>query len=166
MTAATRVAPVRKEITVQVPAATAFARFTERMGRWWPASHSIGSSPQRDVVIEPRPAGRWYEICEDGSESDWGEVLAWEPPGRLLLAWRLGPDWRFDPSLLTEVEVRFVPVGPEATRVELEHRLLENIGAAAEATRASIDSDEGWGALLALYAADARAAEGGRSPGG
>ena len=168
MTAATRVAPVRNEITVEVPAATAFLRFTERMGRWWPASHSIGSSPQRDVVIEPRPAGRWYEICEDGSESDWGEVLAWEPPGRLLLAWRRRAGLALRPvaSDMTEVEVRFVPVGPDAARVEIEHRLLVNMGAAAEATRASINSDEGWGALLALYAADARGAEGGRSPGG
>jgi uncharacterized protein YndB with AHSA1/START domain len=152
----TATAPVRKAITVEVPAARAFEVFSARMGHWWPRSHSIGTAPQAALVIEPRTAGRWYEIGEDGSECDWGEVLAWEPPTRLLLAWRIGADWRFDPGLLTEVEVRFVAVGERTTRVELEHRLLENMGEAAQAMRAKFDDEQGWGGLLALYADAAR----------
>ena len=149
-------APVRKSVTVEVPPETAFARFVERIGRWWPSSYSIvRSSPQKTVVIEPRVAGRWYEVAEDGSECDWGEVLAWEPPGRLLLAWRIGADWSFDPGLLTEVEVRFVPLGAGSTRIELEHRLLDNMRAAAEAARASFDGDQGWSGILAAYAREA-----------
>jgi uncharacterized protein YndB with AHSA1/START domain len=157
MTVTTRAAPVRKAITVEVPPARAFEVFSARMGHWWPAIHSIGASPQKAVVIEPRLSGRWYEIGEDGSECDWGEVLAWEPPARLVLAWRIGADWRFDPGLLTEVEVRFVPVGERATRVELEHRLLDNMGEAAEAARAKFDDERGWSGLLALYANATRA---------
>jgi len=38
------------------------------------------------------------------------------------------------------------------TRVVLEHRKLENMGQAADATRAALDSDGGWGGILALYA--------------
>ena len=57
---------------------------------WCALAYSIGGSPQKTVVLEPRIAGRWYEVGEDGRECDWGEVLAWEPPGRLLLAWRIG----------------------------------------------------------------------------
>jgi uncharacterized protein YndB with AHSA1/START domain len=152
MTVTIKAAPVRKAVTVAVPPEAAFARFVERIGEWWPSGHSIGSSPQKTVVIEPRPAGRWYEVGEDGSECDWGEVLAWEPPGRLLLAWRIGADWRFDPGLLTEVEVRFLAADAGSTRVELEHRLLENMGAAAEGARASFESEQGWGGVLASYA--------------
>lgn len=155
MTVAIKAAPVRKAITVNVPVEAAFERFVERIGSWWPAAYSIGGSPQKTVVIEPRAAGRWYEIGEDGSECDWGEVLAWDPPGRLVLAWRIGADWRFDPRLLTEVEVRFVPVDARSTHVELEHRPLENMGAAAEAARASFDSERGWSGVLASYAAAA-----------
>jgi uncharacterized protein YndB with AHSA1/START domain len=153
MTVTIKAAPVRNAITVAAPPEAAFARFVERMGTWWPSAYSIGSSAQKAVVIEPRAAGRWYEIGEDGSECDWGEVLAWEPPGRIVLAWRIGADWRFDPGLVTEVEVRFLPDGADGTRVELEHRLLENMGAAAEAARASFDSEQGWGSVLASYAA-------------
>jgi uncharacterized protein YndB with AHSA1/START domain len=155
MTVTIKAAPIRKAITVNLPAEVAFERFVSRIGTWWPAAYSIGGSPQKTVVIEPRAAGRWYEIGEDGSECDWGEVLAWEPPDRLVLAWRISADWRFDPSLLTEVEVRFLPADARSTRVELEHRLLENMGAAAEAARASFDSEQGWSGVLASYAAAA-----------
>ena len=86
MTVTTKAAPVRKAITVAVPPETAFARFVERIGTWWPSAYSIGASPQKCVVIEPRGAGRWYEVGEDGSECDWGEVVSWEPPSRLVLA--------------------------------------------------------------------------------
>lgn len=96
MTPRIAVAPVRKSILVKAPAGRAFEVFARRMGSWWPKSHSIGTSPQADVVIEPRAGGRWYERGADGSECDWGRVLAWEPPARLLLAWQLDATWTFD----------------------------------------------------------------------
>jgi len=145
-------APVRRSVTVKAPQHKAFEVFTSGFGRWWPASHSIGSSPLRSAVIEPREGGRWYETGEDGSECEWGEVLAWEPPSRVLLAWRIGMDWKYDPDLHTEVEVRFVSVTSDSTRVELEHRLLENFGGEAEAARGTFDSEGGWVGLLRNYA--------------
>jgi hypothetical protein len=42
------------------------------------------------VTFEPRPDGRIYERTPDGTEHDWGEVLAWEPPNRLAYLWHLG----------------------------------------------------------------------------
>ncbi|PSJ53713.1 SRPBCC family protein [Kumtagia ephedrae] len=154
MNAMIKSAPVRKSTTVEVPIAKAFDVFTAGFGRWWPATHSIGTSPLRKAVIEPRAGGRWYEIGDDGSECDWGEVLRWEAPTLLVLAWRIGADWRYDAALHTEVEVRFVPVGDQQTRVELEHRLLENMGDAAEAARRAYDAEGGWPGLLAAYQAE------------
>lgn len=64
------VAPVRKSIRVKAGQAHAFKVFTT--GRWWPKEHTIlaSRSPQKDVVIEPRVGGRWFERGEDGSECD------------------------------------------------------------------------------------------------
>ena len=106
-----RPAPVRKSIVVKASAEKSFTTFTSRIGRWWPRSKSIGSAPQADVVLEPGVGGRWYERGTDGSECQWGKVLQWEPPGRLVLAWQIGADWKFDPTLVTEVEVTFTALG-------------------------------------------------------
>ncbi len=157
MTATIRPAPVRHSILVQAPVEKAFSVFTAGFGTWWPATHSIGSSPLARAILEPRPGGRWYEVGEDGSECPWGEVLVWEPPHRLVLAWRIGADWRFDAGLLTEVEVRFTGESGGTTRVDLEHRLLETMGAAAATASDSFNSPGGWPGLLAAFAGKAAA---------
>jgi len=147
-------APVRKSIRVKAAPARAFEVFTAGMGRWWPGTHSINGSPMKDAIIEPREGGRWYERGEDGSECEWGRVLAWEPPGRLVLAWQIDAQWRYDANLVTEVEVKFLPDG-DGTRVELEHRHIERFGDQSEAARAALDSPGGWGGLLEMYGASA-----------
>jgi uncharacterized protein YndB with AHSA1/START domain len=146
-------APVRKSVTVGASPERAFEVFTVGFDRWWPRSHSIGDSPLKEAVIEPGKGGRWYGRLEDGSEQPWGDVLAWDPPRRVLMAWRISADWKYDAGLLTEVEVTFTPDG-EGTRVVLEHRKLENMGAPAAEARAQLDSEGGWGLLTQLYAAE------------
>jgi hypothetical protein len=145
-------APIRKSIRVSCPPPHAFAVFTARMGTWWNPAHTLLKSPRQDVIVEPRAGGRWFERAADGSECSWGHVIAWEPPARVLLAWQLDAQWRFDPDLITEVEIRFVPDG-QATRVELEHRNLERFGEQAEATRAALDSPDAWSDGLTRFAA-------------
>jgi len=149
------VAPVRKTVRVNAAAAHAFETFASGIGRWWPATHTIGTSPVRDVVIEPRAGGRWYERGQDGSECDWGVVLAWEPPGRLLLGWQLDAEFRRNPATATEVELRFIAESPTVTRVELEHRGLERLGESAEILRGKIDAPGGWTGVLERYSAAA-----------
>lgn len=144
-------APVRRSVTVNADRLRAFEVFTASIGTWWPRTHTIGASPLSAAYIEPREGGRWYEVGEDGSECQWGDVLAWNPPERLVLAWRIGADWKYDPSLLTEVEVTFSVVEDEITKVSLEHRKLENYGAAAEASRSVFDSEQGWPGILARF---------------
>ncbi len=151
MTQTINIAPVKKSIAVNVSQARAFEVFTGNMSKWWPASHTILKSPLKTTVLEPRTGGRWYQIGEDGSECGTGYVMAWEPPGRVLLCWQINGAWQFDPELVTEVEVRFVAEGAKKTRVELEHRHLERMGATAEAGRAAVDSPNGWGAILESF---------------
>jgi uncharacterized protein YndB with AHSA1/START domain len=147
---------VRKTVMVNVPQAHAFAAFTERHGEWWPLQHyHIGAQPPQTAILEPRPGGRWFERAHDGSECDWGRVLVWEPPSRIVLSWEIGSDWKHDPNLKTEVEVRFVAEGKDRTRVELEHRGLDAYGARRDEMRAIFDSDRGWKGLLDSFAAHA-----------
>lgn len=151
------VEPVRKQIVVEVSQERAFAVFTGEMGRWWPNEHHVGSSPLARTVLEPRVGGSWYAVCEDGSRSDTGKVLVWDPPRRIVLAWQLAAGWRYDPDFVTELEVRFVAEAPDRTRVELEHRDLERYGEHTEDLRRSIDAEGGWQLSLERFA---RAAEG------
>ena len=153
MSLAIKPAPVKKTLTVAATQQRAFEVFTAGFDRWWPRSHSIGDAPLKEAVIEGRVGGRWFGRLENGTDAEWGEVLAWEPPSRVLLAWRIGANWQFDPDLTTEVEVTFTPQADGATRVELEHRHLERMGEGGEGMRAAFDSDGGWQGLLKLYAA-------------
>jgi uncharacterized protein YndB with AHSA1/START domain len=148
-------APVRRSVEVKADIERAFEVFTARIGSWWPPSHTIGKGKLKTAVIEPRAGGRWYGEDEDGATTDWGHVLAFERPRRVLLAWQISGDWRFDPELITEVEVNFTAVTANLTRVELEHRHLERLGDKAEEIRAIFESPNGWGAIMDLYAAAA-----------
>ena len=145
-------APVRKVLTVPATPQRAFEVFTAGFDRWWPRSHTIGKSALQEVVLEPRVGGRWYGIDDDGTETEWGDVLVWEPPERLVLAWRIGADWQYHADLLTEIEVTFTALSGGATRVDFEHRLLERMGDAAASVRDAIDGPGGWTSILQNYA--------------
>ncbi len=144
-------AAIKKTFSVRATPEKAFQVFTEGFDRWWPRTHSVGDAPLKRATLEPRVGGRWYSLTEDGVEHEWGDVLAWEPPLRILLAWRLTAEFTFDPSLLTEVEVRFTALGDGETRVDLEHRGLERFGSSSQANRARSGMDEGWGVILEAY---------------
>lgn len=147
-----RVAPVKKTIRVNASQARAFEVFTARFDAWWPKGHHIGQAAMKEAVIEPRQGGRWYEKGEDGAECDWGRVLAWEPPQRVVLSWHINSKFVIDESVVSEVEVRFIAEEGGITRVELEHRIEAEDG---EAMRAAVDSPGGWSGLLEAYRAAA-----------
>jgi len=69
-----------------------------------------------------------------------------------VLAWQLNAEFKYDPALVTEVEVRFLAQSEQATRVELEHRHLERLGASAQILHRAIDAPNGWSALLERFA--------------
>jgi len=147
---------LRKVVVVHASREVAWRVFTTKMGAWWPlGTHKIGRAAAVDAVIEPTVGGRWYERGADGSTCDWGRVLVWEPPSRLMLTWEIDADWQHDAQLKTEVEVRFVSEGPETTRVELVHSHLDRYGPRRDQMRDIFDSEQGWTGLLAAFAASA-----------
>lgn len=149
------------EITVRAPLAVAFRVFAEH--RWWPlATHHLAEPPGEEAVLEPFVGGRWYERGPGDREQDWGRVLAWEPPHRILLSWQVGPDWTFvaDPALGSEIEVTFTAVSDDETRVEYSHRHLERYGAEAERMRRAVSGPSASPLVLSTYAAFPLAATG------
>jgi len=81
--------PLELEFNVACDTARAFSLWAEQTTRWWPPGHSVSAAPGLTVTFEPRPGGRIYERTPAGAEHDWGEVLAWEPPHRLVYLWHL-----------------------------------------------------------------------------
>ena len=146
-------ASVKRTLRVAVPIEYAFRVLTQKMGSWWPATHHIAKTPFAEVVVDPRVGGRWFERDADGAECDWGRVLVYEPPRRLVVSWHLQSDWSFDanPTRASEVVFDFFEEGPEATRLEFEHRHLERHGEDWEKLRAAVDSSGGWTGVLAQY---------------
>jgi uncharacterized protein YndB with AHSA1/START domain len=145
---------VRRSVTVAATPERAFDVFTAGFKSWWPIeSHHIGKTMATDVVIDPHAGGRWFERDADGNECDWGAVLAFEPPHRLLLAWQLTPEWAYDPDPEkgTEVEVTFTAVDG-GTLVELEHRGFEKHGESGTKMRDAVGAPGGWGDLLDAFA--------------
>ena len=140
---------VRKTISVACSVEHAFATFTEGISTWWPlGTHSIGDARAQEAVFERRAGGRIYEIWDDGREHDWGILLTWDPPHRLVYSWSPNPEQ----TMPTEVEVRFTSEAG-GTRVELEHRGWERLG--ENATDRQQRYETGWDIVLAAYAEEA-----------
>lgn len=151
----TALEPVRKTISVKASRERAFEVFTKGIDTWWPRTHHIGTSPLAKTILEQRKGGRCYSRHTDGAECDWGSVLVWEPPQRVVIAWQITPTWTHQPDVLksSEVEVRFTAEAGGTTRVDLEHRNLERHGEGAEAMHAAVGSSNGWTAVLDSFAA-------------
>ena len=145
---AQKLAPVRKSVVVRRTPEEAFAIFTERLASWWPLhQYSIFQAESAACVLEGRVGGKLYETSRSGERRDWGTILIWDPPLRFVTTWHPGQD----PTKPMEVEVRFIAV-PEGTRVELEHRNWEQLGAKAADAREGYD--QGWNEVIGRYASE------------
>lgn len=139
--------PIRLEFEVACPVDRAFEVWTGRIGTWWPKDHTVSAEGDLIVVLEGRAGGRIFERRTNGLEHDWGVVTIWEPPNRLGYTWHLNRE----PTDATEVEIRFLPLGIDATTVEIEHRGWERLGAGGEDWRDR--NYGGWSTLLPHYIA-------------
>jgi uncharacterized protein YndB with AHSA1/START domain len=143
----TSMEPIRTSVRVRTDQARSFRLFTEEIDSWWPlethsrAADQLEGEKAERVEFEGRVGGRILEHVSDGSVLSWGDVLVWEPPSRLVLAWK--PNASDRPP--TELDVRFTPDG-DGTVVELEHRGWERLGDAAEESRAGYVT--GWEIVL------------------
>jgi Activator of Hsp90 ATPase homolog 1-like protein len=139
--------PLKLTFEVKCPAPHAFDVWTAQISRWWPGDHTVSAEDGLTVVLERKLGGRIYERTSAGTEFEWGEVTVWEPPRRLAYLWHL----RRDRADATEVEITFVEQGDATTRVEIEHRGWEHLGAAGQSWRDA--NYAGWSTLVPHYIA-------------
>jgi uncharacterized protein YndB with AHSA1/START domain len=137
--------PLNIAFEVDCPADHAFRVWTERTTTWWPVSHTTNGEPGSTVTFEPFAGGRVFERDAAGDEFEWGEVLEWEPPRRLVYLWHI----RADRADATEVEITFAEAAPGRCRVEIEHRGWERLGAEGQPWRDR--NMGGWATLLPHY---------------
>jgi uncharacterized protein YndB with AHSA1/START domain len=137
---------VREEVRVDRSPADAFRLFTAGIGEWWPLEegYSFGGDRAKEIYLEAKPGGRFYERFVDGDELQVGRVVACEPPRRIVFTWK-NPEWRGE----TEVEVSFIPEG-ERTRVTIEHRGFERLGPGGE--EAARQYGGGWPRVMHVFA--------------
>jgi uncharacterized protein YndB with AHSA1/START domain len=137
--------PVVTTVEVNRSIEVAFKTFTEGLDSWWPReTHSIGEDKIERIVFDDRAGGRIYERWNDGHEEPWADILVWEPPRRIVVAWHPNPE----ATASTEVEVTFTDTDGTTT-VRLEHRdwhLLGDRGAQAREEYAT-----GWPRVLDLF---------------
>lgn len=134
---------IQKSVTVARPADAAFRAFVD-IGAWWPRTHSYDESRAKDIFLEPRVGGRFYERYTDGQEFVIGRVVAYDPPRRVAFTWQ-GPDMEQP----TEVEVTFHPEG-ERTRVDLVHSGWDRVGTRIK--HGTADFSRGWEQVIQAYA--------------
>jgi Activator of Hsp90 ATPase homolog 1-like protein len=113
----------RASVQVALLPASAFALFTQEVDSWWRRGRRFRHAEGRSglVCIEPGVGGRVFESYGTGSGEhvlEMGCVQVWQPPHRLVLAWR---NSNFAAYESTEVEVLFDAVGA-GTRVTVIHR--------------------------------------------
>ena len=142
---------IRKTIRVERSPEVVFRVFTEEIGKWWPLKEgfSFGGEKAKDIFIEGRVGGRFFERFTDGTEFEVGRITAFKPPHAVSFTWK-APEWEAP----TEVEVKFAADGA-GTRIELEHRGWE---AGPTMQKQGQGYDGGWDLVLAKFIARANAA--------
>lgn len=136
--------PIVVEFEVAASPEHAFAVWTERCDLWWPRSHSMSRAEGFEVVFESHAGGRVFERGSDGTEHEWGEVTAWEPPHRVEYLWHIF----LERDKATKVEVTFTAL-EEGTRVRLENSGFEVFGEGAEERKGRVGG--AWAGITQHY---------------
>jgi uncharacterized protein YciI/uncharacterized protein YndB with AHSA1/START domain len=137
----TDIAPIRRYVEVRASVETAFALFTSHIGSWWPLRrHSVFGADALVAFEGDRLVERHGE-----QQSVWAEVIDWDPPRSLRLAWHPGHD---DQRRATDVHITFTS-DDGVTVVTLVHSGWE---AVEDPAASAHEYGQGWPVVLGRYA--------------
>ena len=145
-------AAVHQVVRVPLTPADAFRLFTQGIGEWWPLDegYSYGGDRAKEIHLEPRVGGRFFERFVDGDELEVGHVIVCDPPNRIVFTWS-DPDW----AGATEVEVEF-DGEQDGTSVSLTHRGFDRLG--LEGTAIAARWAGGWPRVMEAFVENASSA--------
>ncbi|MBA3463695.1 MAG: SRPBCC domain-containing protein [Deltaproteobacteria bacterium] len=132
--------PLRREARVATTPVVAFEWFTTRIGTWWPRVLTAfgGSLGFVEGQLEEHSADEVHV---------WGEVITWNAPHSLRMAWRQPAH---DEEQRTNVDVMFVPDGPSGAIVRIVQSGWNRIPDPASSSRL-YGGDRGWREVLTAY---------------
>ena len=144
---------ISHEVTVRLSPSESFRLFTRGFGSWWPSEYTWSGNVLESLAMEPFEGGHCTEEGPHGFRCDWGRVLVWTPPQRLVLTWQIGPhrEPQPDPEKASTVEVLFRSEDAGATRLLLTHRDFRRHGKGASRYRKALAGEAGWAWILARY---------------
>jgi hypothetical protein len=122
---------------IEVPCAQqeAFDVFVNEMDSWWPLGKFTQSAmrglPAKGIRVDARPGGEIVEIGGDDAEVTWGSIIAYEPYGYVSMNFHV-PHPSETSVARSLVEVRFIVLEQERTRVELTQSNWEAFGDRAD----------------------------------
>ena len=126
--------PLVKTVEVPCDQKTAFTVFVD-MGNWWPtdkfATSKMRGQEVKELRVDAREGGQIVEVGSDDVEVRWGTIKTYDPYSYVNLDFHIPHPSEEDPGFST-VEVRFVALGDDRTRVELTQSNWEALGDVAE----------------------------------
>lgn len=143
---------IKQSLFIPIPVHKAFQYFTNELNSWWPKEYTWSGEGLEKIAIEPRKNGRCYERGPHGFECDWGRVLTWDPPHRILFTWQISPNRvpEPNPEKVSEIEVLFKEEESK-TLITFIHRDFEKHGENAESYKQLLESPQGWPFILNKY---------------
>ena len=122
--------PITKEIEVNCDIETAFRVFTD-LSSWWPLekraiSPKFGCEAQ-EITVQHYVGGEINELSKDGTKYLWGTIKEYSPFDRFSMFFHMGLE-----PCESVVDVTFVALGPQSTRVTLNHSNWEAYGDLAD----------------------------------
>ncbi|MFT3791240.1 MAG: SRPBCC family protein [Rudaea sp.] len=149
---------VISEVTVPLSLNDAFELFTTQFGRWWPRDYSY-SREVLDTIVLGNGQGQWcYERGPHGFRCDWGRIIEWAAPAKLVFTWQVGPKSipQPNPNNASLVTVRLAERSAGQTIVTVEHSDFAKHGEGAVQYRDEMASEYGWSFILQQYVAAAK----------
>jgi hypothetical protein len=87
---------VELEISINAKMTRVWKALSAETGRWWP-EHFYSHPDARNFIIENHVSGRVYEDWGNGAGAEWGRVIVYQPPDKLVWAGNVfgsgGNDW-------------------------------------------------------------------------